>query len=592
MPAASPDPTRYASLLDLLEGAAERHGDRRLVALRTDEGPGFAWSAREVVARSRLVAWRLRELGLEPGDRLLTWSPSSPELAAVYFGAMRAGVVLVPLDLRMAPDVVRRIAERAETAFLALGTGRDAPDPRSVGLGAFRTRTVPSLVADPPHQRAEGPSARRDEGSLDVEFPDDWERLVDAWPRPARDDLFEIVFTSGTTGHPKGVMLTHGNILSTLEATRAVIPPWDHRLVSILPLSHLFGWIELLLVFFVGAELLYIRSNSPRVIFQALREHRVTTMLVVPQLLEIFWSAIGREVAKRGASGRFERARRVARWLPYALRRRLFRSLHEQLGGSLRLFVSSAAFLPPSLQEAWQGLGVVVMQGYGATECGFATAQSVDDHPIGTVGRSAPPVELRLADDGEIVVGGPTVFRGYWRDPEATAQALDADGAYRTGDVGRLDRRGHLVLTGRKKNMIVLPNGLNVFPEDIENALEAAGLRGTVVVETQPGRIETVVLATDERAAPGGGPLAAGPATERAGEPEVDEARRREVEAAIRTANAALGIHQRVQGYRFWPGDDFPRTHTFKVRRDLVQAWAASAPAPTAGDATARRGSR
>jgi long-chain acyl-CoA synthetase len=569
------DPAGFDSLFEILEDAARRYPERPVMALRTDEGQQLRWTAPELLRRSLLAAWRLRALGLQPGDRLLTWSPSTPELPAVYFGAMRAGVAIVPIDLRMAHDTVERISASADAGWLAVGTGRDAPDPREAGLEHLPTRTIGFLTAEPAHEPASG----ADEGGLEVAFPADWERQLEAWPRPTRADLFEIIYTSGTTGQPKGVMLSHGNILATLEATNRLIPAWDHRIVSLLPLSHLFGQLELIYVLLRGAHVLYLRSRNPRVIFDALREQRVTTMVVVPQVLDLFWTAITREVEKRGQLRSFERLRGVARRLPYVLRRLLFRRLHSQLGGSLRLFVSAAAFLPPALQRAWEDVGVIVMQGYGATESGFATATSVEDHPVGSVGRSAPPTQLRLADeDGEILIGGPTVFAGYWQDPEATAAAMDADGWYQTGDVGRFDERGNLILSGRKKNIIVLPNGLNVFPEDIENALRVAGLRETVVVETAPGRIEAVVLPPDQPVMPrGDGVMPEGP--ERSAEQWASL--RSQVESAVKEANRALSMHQKIEAWRFWPSGDFPRTHTLKIKRDLVRAWAAAdAPQP------------
>jgi long-chain acyl-CoA synthetase len=158
---------------------------------------------------------------------------------------------------------------------------------------------------------------------------------------------------------------------------------------------------------------------------------------------------------------------------------------------------------------------------------------------------------MRLADDGEIQFAGPTLFKGYWQDPDTTAAAFTDDGWYRTGDIGRLDPNGRLILMGRTKDIIVLPSGRNVYPEDIENALRIAGLRDSVVVETQPGRIEAVIL------------------------PPREGQEREALQAAVRSANATLAVHQRVAAFRLWPEDDFPRTHTLKVKRDVVRRWAA-----------------
>jgi long-chain acyl-CoA synthetase len=527
------------TLLDLIDGAMTRYADRPALSIRTDDGATSTWSYRELDRRSRLAAWRLRALGLEPGDRILTWSASSPALAAVYLGAIRARLILVPLDLRMSRDAVTNFVARAGPRHLALGTGRDAPDPREMGLEGIPTTTVDALTADP-----------------DETIPADWEGQVAAWDRPAPDEIWDLIFTSGTTGSPKGVMLAHDNIVATIRLCHRVAPDMDYRIVSVLPLSHLFEQaIGLLFALDAGAHILYVRIGNPRAILEALREHRVTAMILVPQVLDLFWSAIEREVDRSGRRAIFERLRPIARRLPFAARRLIFRAVHAQLGGSLQLFVSSGAFLPPGLQQAWEDLGVRILQGYGSTENGFGTFNTLIDHGLGTVGRAISPVEVAVAEDGEVLFRGPTLFKGYWRDPAATAAAIDPEGWYHTGDIGHLDSAGRLVLSGRTKDRIVLPNGFKVYPEDIENALRIAGLRETVAVETRPGRIEAVVLAGSSGATDGADGKAA-------------------VDAAIRAANASLGPNQRIAAWRVWPEDDFPRTHTLKVRRDPIRAWA------------------
>ena len=547
-----------STLLDLLADAVERHGDRTALSLRHDDGSTTSWNYRELDRRSRIAAWRLRALGLEPGDRLLTWSPSTPELPATYFGAMRARLIIVPLDLRMSTEAIEGIVSASGARHLVLGTGRDAPDPREADLGHFPTTTVDALSADP-----------------DDSFPADWEAQLAAWPGPAADEIFELIFTSGTTGTPKGVMLAHDNVLASIETFHRIVPPMDHRLVSLLPLSHLLEQsVGLCYALSVGASILYVRSLNPRVIFDALRDQRVTSMVVVPQVLDLFWSAIEREIAKRGKAAAFDRLRRVARHLPTRLRRWLFRGVHAQLGGQFRLFVSAGAFLPPALQQAWEDLGVTVLQGYGATETGTGSCTTLDDHGLGTVGRPPAGVEMRLAEDGEVQFRGPTLFKGYWNDPTATAAAFTPDGWYRTGDIGHLDDTGRLILSGRSKDIIVLPNGFNVYPEDIENALLIAGLRDSVVAETRPGRIEAVVLAGATGAPTGPAGASVDPAAATA-------ALRARVDAAVKAANASLGPNQRIHGWRLWPDDDFPRTHTLKIKRAPVRAWAiADTPPP------------
>jgi long-chain acyl-CoA synthetase len=182
---------------------------------------------------------------------------------------------------------------------------------------------------------------------------------------------------------------------------------------------------------------------------------------------------------------------------------------------------------------------------------------------------------MRLADGGEVQFRGGTLFKGYWQAPEKTAEAFTPDGWYRTGDIGHLDPAGRLILSGRIKDIIVLPNGFNVYPEDIENALRIAGVRDSVVLETKPGRIEAIVLA------PGTGVVPTPGATLDFDPTAPPDALRTTFDAAVRTANAMLGPNQRIAGWRLWPEGDFPRTHTLKVKRDNVRAWAAvDAPLP------------
>jgi long-chain acyl-CoA synthetase len=545
-----------STLLDLLDHAVTRYGERGALALRLDDGSTTEWTYRELARRARIAAWRLRALDLEPGDRILTWSPSTPELPAAYYGAMAARLVLVPLDLRMSPAAVEGIVAASGARHLILGTGRDAPDPREAGLDHFPTTTVEALCAEPAPD--------------DPAFPPDWESRQGAWARPAADEVFELVFTSGTTGTPKGVTLTHDNVVASIESFHRIVPPMEHRLVSLLPLSHLLEQaVGLYYALDVGADILYVRSRNPRVIFDALRDQRVTSMVVVPQVLDLFWSAIEREVAKRGRTAAFDRLRWIARHLPMRLRPRLFGAIHGQLGGHFRLFLSSGAFLPPSLQEAWEDIGVTVLQGYGATETGTGTCTTLADHGPGTVGRAPAGIEMRLASDGEIQFRGRTVFDGYWQNPEATAAAFTDDGWYRTGDVGHLDPDGRLILSGRSRDMIVLPNGFNVYPEDIENALRIAGIRDAIAVETKPGRIEAIVLTGSASPVPGAASASGGV------HPDHPAEIRARFDAAVKAANATLGPNQRIAGWRLWPEDDFPRTHTLKIKRGPIQAWAA-----------------
>ena len=306
---------------------------------------------------------------------------------------------------------------------------------------------------------------------------------MDTWPRPTREDLFLIGFTSGTGGTPKGVAIRHGNFLSTIEAARGVYPRFHHRFVSLLPLSHAFGQLELMHVLNLSGEILYVQSRNPRLVFEAMREHRVTSMHVVPQMLELFWTAIcvGWRNAARAPPSELARA-------PGSVPGRDAGSrLHRSLGGNLRMFYCTAAFLPPSLQEAWEDLGIVVIQGYGTTESGLATSTSHREHPPGSVGRARQPTRLELAADGEVLVSGPMVCAGYI-DESGETPSVDERGRYHTGESGNW-ADGNLRCSAGSGTSSCCPTVSTSFPRRSRTRCEAPASRACV---RQPA-IEAVV---------------------------------------------------------------------------------------------------
>ena len=269
---------------------------------------------------------------------------------------MRAGLILVPLDLRMSAEAVEGIVRASGARHLVLGTGRDAPDPREAGLDRFPTTDARAITAEP-----------------DDTFPTDWEAQLDALAAHQRPTTsFELVFTSGTTGTPKGVMLSHANVIASIETFHRIVPPMEHRIVSLLPLSHLLEQsVGLFYALSVGADILYVRSRNPRVIFDCAARpsgHLDGRRAPGPRPVLERDRARGRQARPRDRVR--PRCAAIARRLPMRWRPRLFGSVHAQLGGHFRLFLSAGAFLPPALQQGWEDLGVIVLQGYGATETG------------------------------------------------------------------------------------------------------------------------------------------------------------------------------------------------------------------------------
>jgi long-chain acyl-CoA synthetase len=548
-----PDFGRYASIVDLVDDWAGLKSGSVIYIVESEQG-SVSWTGADLVRRSRLAAFRLHAAGIRAGDRVLTLAHNSAELGAAYVGLWRLRAAPVPLDHRFTSSVMARIAANADSAVVVTDGPADV-----AALDGVTALTLAELVGD-----------RTDD------LPADWSQQLDGWQRPVGTDLYAILYTSGTTGQPRGVVQIHGTYISAWAAIlanrafRAVMTflmPKDGRVLSIMPMSHTMGFTEFLTSLIMGSQYVFPRSRSPRGLLDVMGRHGPTYIGVAPRFLELLWTQLRREIAGRGGLEDFDRRRERASRLPYWIRRRMFKAEREMLGGRLRSIGAGAAALPPDVQEAWESIGIPVIQGYGATEAGGIATTNAFHHPLGKVGKPSRAQKVELAPDGEVLVSGPMVAAGYWRDPEATQMAFDAQGRYHTGDIGRIDEKGELILTGRKKNVIVLSNGLKVYPEDIEASLHAAGLGDTVVLETMPGRIEAVVLGPERETAAAVEPMSVL-------EQEVMTAR---IDAAIRQANASLMADERVDGWRLWPEADFPRTHTMKIQRDPVREWVVSA---------------
>jgi long-chain acyl-CoA synthetase len=522
------------TLIELVADAAARYGDR--VALMMKPGIRMqAWRYDELLPAAARVAGMLLRRGVGKGDTVVLWGPNSPEWVLAFLGCLRLGAVAVPLDLACSP------------AFAKLVEAGTQPKLR------FVSRLTPPRAG----------LARVPEVSLDTLWHDLPEHAEADLPAPPRGgDLAQVVFTSGTTGDPKGVMLSHrGTTANVLAVSRTLDQRRPHKLLSLLPLSHTFEQtVGLLTPLHHGWTILYPTSRQPTVIFRMLAENRVTALVTVPQALGLFWGAIERQVRQGGRERTFGRMLAIAPRLPRWARRLAFRSLHRRLGGRLRLLIAGGAYLDPALARKWEAVGVQVAQGYGTTETSpIIACLRIGDRNLRSVGKGLPGQELRVAADGEIQTRGPHLMLGYWNKPEATAASFTADGWYRTGDLGELDGDGYLYLRGRKKYLIVLADGRNVFPEDLEAILDRQpGVKEAVVVGRPRGdevEVHAVVLAADPEAG----------------------------RAAVAAANAQLADFQRVRGHTLWPGEDLPRTHTLKVKREEVVKYLAELEAGRAG---------
>jgi long-chain acyl-CoA synthetase len=506
------------TLLDLLERSRSRYAERQALVLHGRDDR-VCWTYADLAGHVDRFAAFIGERGVRPGDRVLLWAASQPWWAAVFFGCLKAGAVVVPLDARGAGDFTRRVADITRASLLVAGPEQ---------LKGFKESALPVVSMDSLRELESSPAVPVEPVTV------------------GEDDLVEIVFTSGTTGDPKGVMITHRNLISNVVSFEQYVPVLPHfKLLSVLPLSHLFEQATgLCYVLMFGVSAIYVRSLQPSAIFEALEAERITTMTVVPQILSLFYEGIEREVRRTGKESAWRILHRIAPRVPFSLRRHLFRAVHQRLGGHFEFFVSGGAYLDPALAQRWENMGIKVVQGYGLTECSPGVAgTTLARRKLDSVGKPLPCCEVRLSPDGEILVRGENVTSGYWDNPEATAAAFE-DGWYRTGDIGEFDSEGNLYLKGRVKNIIVLANGLNVYPEDVENTLvQHPAVRDAVVIGLRRGDADVDVHAVLLMHEP---------------------AKAAEV---VKDANRRLASHQHISGWTIWPDEDFPRTPTLKAKR-------------------------
>ena len=510
------------TLPELVVEVARAHGDHPALRIK----PAFrtrTWSYRQIGDLVPRVATLLGEAGVGPGDRVLIWAVPRPEWGIASLGAQWARAISVPIDVRSTDAFASKLAAQTRPKLVLASM----PTLKSASRLELPVVTVESLV-----DRAAGAA-------------------VAPPPQTDPDGLAEIVFTSGSTGEPKGVMLSHRNIVSNSTSLQGVVPlGTETRILSILPLSHMYGMNPgFLAPLLAGAMIVYPTSLQPSVLAKTFRDQRVTMLLAVPQVLKLLDNAIQRRVDASGRHEAFERLHAIARHLPVPLRRILFWPVLNQIGG-LRYVALGGAPLSPVLAQRWEEIGVIALQGYGATETSPVISMTrLEANKLGTVGQPIPGVDVHIAADSEVVVSGPNVFQGYYDKPEATEQVL-RDGWYHTGDLGTLDADRFLTLHGRKKDMLALADGTKVYPEDVENTLARdARVHDSAVVGLENAAGETQVHAV----------LLLRDADEAAD--------------VVRTANTQLAPNQQIRGFSVWPEEDLPRTSTLKVKKATILEW-------------------
>jgi long-chain acyl-CoA synthetase len=475
-------------------------------------------------------ARKLEARGIARCDRVMVWGENCAEWMAVFFGCVLRGVIVVPMDDGSAADFAMRVFQQVE-AKLLVGSRRHLHECSAAGVSIASlsledlAETVGSQPGTPPNITL------------------------------GREDVLQIVFTSGTTAEPKGVVITHGNVLANIAPLEREIRTYlkyerfvhPLRFLNLLPLSHVFGqFLGMFLPPLLGATVIFQDELKPSEVISTIRRERVSVLVSVPRVLQSLKQKIERDLEDRGEADALRRRAQASEGQHFLRRWWTFRAIHRQFGWKFWAFISGGAALDSETEEFWGRLGYAAIQGYGLTE---TTSLISVNHPFrlgkGSIGKVLPGREVKLAEDGEILVRGGGVASGYW--DEIGAQTVsDGQGWYRTGDIGALDEAGNLYFKGRKKEVIVTPAGMNVYPEDLEAALrKQSEVKDCVVVGIERGgnaeACAVVILRGDTK-----------------------------LEDVVQRANQSLAEFQRMRMWVEWPEEDFPRTSTQKPRRNLI----------------------
>ena len=497
-----------SSVPGLCLDAVRRHGKADALNQRL-EGKWSAISAEAFVERVKNVALGLAATGIRPGDRVALLSENRPEWSIVDLAILSLGAINVPIYTTQAVDQIEFILSDSGARAIFISNRRlykhaqPALANRPVEYLIFFDTEVAevidrSIALDEMEKRGRGLAAHRPEA-------------YDAYLRAVRpDDLATIIYTSGTTGEPKGVMLTHNNFMSNVLAIGVGLPilPSDVAL-SVLPLSHIFERTGFYVFCYCGVSVYYAASFDQ--VGENLREVAPTIMTAVPRLFEkVYHRIIKKGMAEKGfkknvfmrslgVGQRYGELKDKRRFISPQLRlqqgladKLVFSKWRAGVGGRLRYFVSGGAPLSPALSYAYLAAGIPILQGYGATETCIVCANRPGNNHVGSVGIPFDGIELKIAEDGEILVRGPNVMRGYYGQPEATAAVLK-DGWFYTGDVGHMDKEGRLYITDRKKDLFKLSNGKYIAPQLIESLLKQSEFVSQVVV-VGAGRKQPVAL--------------------------------------------------------------------------------------------------
>ena len=477
------------TLISLLEDSIQHYGSKPALAHKPKGGTYQDISYTELGESVDAFSKGLTALGVQKNDRVALLSENRPEWAITDFGSLKAGAVTVPMFSTLTAAQVGYILKDSGSKIICVSTGKQLEKVTAI---RDEVPTLEQIIVFDPIEGECPEGVIQFEAVCELDGQGIGETPKQKHPSYANeDDIATIIYTSGTTGDPKGVMLTHANFISNLQACKSLIDISDtDALLSFLPLSHVFERLGGHYVpLFSGAKIAY--AESVLTVRQNMQEIAPTVMLSVPRLYETMHDRILRAVQEGSSlkqkifhwgvsvgssvSSAIQQGRKPSAILQLQQNiadKLVFAKLKAATGGRLRFFVSGGAALPQSIAEFFHAAGILILEGYGLTETSPVISMN---HPtqwrFGTVGVPVPGVEVQIAEDGEILTRGPHVMKGYFNNESATAEVIDGEGWFHTGDIGIIDEDGFVKITDRKKNIIVLSNGKNVAPQPIESEL-------------------------------------------------------------------------------------------------------------------------
>ncbi len=505
----------------VIPGLSNKEAVRETIGYRTN-----VVSYGQVYKRVAALSSYLMDEGLKKGEHVLLWGENCHEWLVAFWACVVRGIIVVPIDYRFSLTYVQRIQEEVQARMIV--HGQDIPAGEDILAGFSKRLPFPQID--------------------DIKGPDD---IV--YEQTGQDDIVEIVYTSGTTGTPKGVVHRHSNISANLRPLARefaqykwpLIPVQPIRVMNTLPLSHMFGQaLGLFIPVLLRGSVVFVNSHHPRRLMETIKDERVTALVSVPRLLNQLQAYIDQGFPQPPCS------LKGLGFLNVLANIWRFRKLHSSLGWKFWVVVAGGAHVRQDMERWWSQRGFLIVQGYGLTEASPIVSLNHPFHVTqGSLGKVIEGNEVKIAPDGEILVRGQSISSQY--TGKQNGMETTSEGWFHTGDLGEIDQKGNLFYKGRKKDVIVTPEGYNVFPSDIEEALNSFDqVRESVVVGLEiedKTRIQAVLRMEDGK----------------------DE----EASRIIQKANQVLEPYQRIQGWTIWPEEDFPRTpSTLKVKRGEVAA--------------------